>query len=328
MELRHLHYFSAVAQTLNFRRAAEQLHITRPTLSMQIRDLEEELGLQLLERTTARVRLTEAGRVYLREVKQILALVEQAGELARQAAKQDVRRISIGGVGPLTPFFLPSVLRSFHQQFPAIEVEIMDLVRDEHLRAVKSGEAQLAFNVITQLNPEDDQLHYEPIHSLRLAVCLSRSHPLAARPSLQLRDLVDETFIIVDSRYNKSHRNKIHDMFQSENLPLPRMRTTQSYDSLTSFIAADLGVSITIEMLEPHHSNGIRIVPLQHTGSDPHVTLAAIRKKGQPSGILDNFIQLLKEDAAAIPLTTSAGSPSFPANLAPAPASPGKSQVR
>lgn len=299
MELRHLNYFACVAQTLNFRQAAELLHITRPALSMQIRDLEQELGVQLLERNTAKVRLTDAGRIYLREVKRILAHVEQANEMAREAAKQEVRRIAIGGVGPLTPSFLPSVMRSFNQRFPEVEVELVDMLLDPQLRNLKNGSVQLAFEVLAETPPYADIFHYEPIRTWKLAVSLSKYHPLTDRPFLTLADLRSEVFIAFDRRVTRSHQQKIKTMFQQENLSAPRFRMAQSFDNMTSMVAADQGVSITIEVLDSHYNNGIRIVPLRFLGQTPHVILSAVWKKGNDSELVRNFVNLLKEDAGA-----------------------------
>lgn len=294
MELRHLNYFAAVAQTLNFRRAAEQLHITRPALSMQIRDLEQELGVQLLERTTARVQLTEPGKIYLREVKRILTQVEQANEMAREAAKLQLRRISIGGIGPLTPIFLPSVLRSFNKKFPKVEVSIIDLMHDRELKAVKEGDVQIGFAVITdEAAPGFNGLSWEPIRHFKLLISLSRYHPLAHRKSIYLKELLNETFITFDKP--KSHLQKIRSIFQEAGLPCPRFRHVQSFDGLTSLVAAEQGVSFTLEGLEPSPNNVTVALPLKGFKEPPSVTLIALWKKGNDSELVHNLINILKQ---------------------------------
>lgn len=295
MELRHLNYFAAVAQALSFRKAAEALHITRPALSMQIRALEQELGVQLLERTTARVRLTDAGSIYLREVKRILAHVEQAGEMARQAAKQQVRRISIGGIGPLTPTVLPAVLRIFTKKHPHVEVSISDLMHDEDLNAVKNGTVQVGFTVSDEADFKPDGLHWESLRQMKLMISLSRYHPLARRRSVSLKDLANETFITLDKR--KSHRQKTRSIFQQANLPMPRFRSVQGFDGLNALIAAEQGVSFTIEGLEQHPGNETIALPLKGFAQPPTVTLIALWKKGNDSELVRTLISILKKSS-------------------------------
>lgn len=293
MELRHLNYFVAVAQELNFRRAAEQLHITRPALSMQIRNLEQELGVQLLERTTAKVQLTDAGRIYLREVKRILAQVEQANEMARAAAKQQVRRILVGGIGPLTPIFLPAVLREFNKKFPKVEISIIDMLRERELKAVKEGQVQIGFSVIIdESTPNFDGLGWEPIRHFKLLLSLSRYHRLAQRKSVHLKDLVGETFITFDTP--KTHRQKTRSLFQDAGLPIPRFRHVQSYDGLTSLVAAEQGVSFTLDAMESHLNNAIVALPLKGFKEPPVVTLIALWKKDNDSELVHNLIDILK----------------------------------
>lgn len=133
MELRHLRYFVAVADELNFRKAAERLNVTRPALSKQIKDLEEETGLHLLERDTVSVALTDAGSVFLAEARAILSDVENAVALAREA--QDGRRgeLRIGSAGQIAASFLPEALRAFRSTFPDVEVVFVEMTPPEQL---------------------------------------------------------------------------------------------------------------------------------------------------------------------------------------------------
>src|SRR5215217_6751400 len=122
MELRHLRYFIAVAEALNFRRAAEQLRVAQPALSKQIRDLEDELGARLLDRNTAGVRLTDAGAVLLNEARQILLAAQQAAIAVRDAAQGRRGRIVIGNIGAMSAAILPSNLTAFRERYPDVDV--------------------------------------------------------------------------------------------------------------------------------------------------------------------------------------------------------------
>ena len=124
MELRHLHYFIAVAEELHFSRAAERLRISQPPLSQQIRGLEDELGVKLFERTKRQVHLTEAGKVFLERSYLVLAQLEQAIEVTQQIGRGEVGRLAIGFVGSATYTVLPDILSVFREQFPAVELRL------------------------------------------------------------------------------------------------------------------------------------------------------------------------------------------------------------
>ena len=153
MELRHLHYFVAVAQELHFRRAAERLHLAQPSLSRQIRDLEEEVGAQLFERDRKQVALTEAGRVLLGEAPRLLAGIAAVVEATRPAGHETQRTLHIGKVGVLSASFLPDTLAAFRKRCPQVAVEILELGMDEQVAALLAGTIQVGFQARARRNP-------------------------------------------------------------------------------------------------------------------------------------------------------------------------------
>jgi len=134
MELRHLHYFIAVAEELNFSRAAERLHMAQPPLSQQIRQLEDELGFQLFHRTKRRVELTAAGQAFLLEAQQVLRSLEQAVETGRQASRGEVGQLAIGFVSSTAYNILPPVLKAFRRQVLGVTLELRELTTREQLQ--------------------------------------------------------------------------------------------------------------------------------------------------------------------------------------------------
>src|SRR3954468_24795318 len=127
MELRHLRYFVAVADELNYRRAAEKLRVAQPALSSQIKDLEHEVGARLLDRDTGGVRLTDAGAAFLDEARLIVAHAQRAAGIAREAAKGRRGRINIGYYAPLVMGFMPESLRVFHARYPDVDVALHEM---------------------------------------------------------------------------------------------------------------------------------------------------------------------------------------------------------
>jgi hypothetical protein len=126
MELRHLRYFVTVAEELHFGRAAQRLHLSQPPLSMQIKALEQELGARLLERSQRRVELTPAGQVFLKEAREILARVEQAGDAARRAARGEIGELTVGFVTIADYNLLPQTLSAFRARNPGIRLVLRE----------------------------------------------------------------------------------------------------------------------------------------------------------------------------------------------------------
>src|SRR5262252_5587791 len=150
MELRHLRYFVAVAETENVSRAALKLHVSQPGLSRQIRDLEDELGFPLLERSAKSVRLTEAGRVFLVEARAVLQRADEAVQTARAVASGQRGEIHVGYAPSLTVELLPRALRFFQEANPGVRVQLHDLSTREMLRGLRDGKLHLA--LIIQLS--------------------------------------------------------------------------------------------------------------------------------------------------------------------------------
>jgi len=140
MELRHLRYFVAVAEELNFRRAAERLRLAQPALSAQIKSLEDELELRLLDRNTRSVNLTHAGRVFLDEARAVLAAAAQAEERVKKAEHGLVGTLRVGVIAPAANAWLAGILRGFHQRFPGVQLSLFNLTSPEQLQRLHIGE--------------------------------------------------------------------------------------------------------------------------------------------------------------------------------------------
>ncbi len=145
MELRHLRYFTVVAEELRFRRAAERLFMAQPPLSQQIRQLEEEIGVSLLERTNRRVKLTPAGEVFLAEARDILARIPAAVEKTRRASKGEMGWLGVGFVASATYDVLPAILRRFREQYVDVELVLLEIPGVEQWRALREKRIHVGF---------------------------------------------------------------------------------------------------------------------------------------------------------------------------------------
>lgn len=300
MELRHLRYFVAVADELNFRKAAERLNVTRPALSKQIKDLEEETGLHLLERDTVSVALTDAGSVFLVEARAILSDVEQAVALAREA--QDGRRgeLRIGSAGQISSGFLPEALRAFRGTFPDVEVSFVEMTPPEQLEALAKNEIHLGFAY------GRDTENVPGMSSLLLVrstfgVSMSKDHALAARRSVRLEDLIDQTVLSVGDEKHSTHRRDILGMFSEAGLSPQATRQIVGFESLLTMIAADQGISFLPEIMDLRSTHGIVTIPLLTDRAKVDFTMWAVWKSEGTSLLVRNFVRLLERNRPVMP---------------------------
>lgn len=192
MELRHLKYFLTLADELHFGRAAEKLFIAQPPLSRQIKNLEEELGVPLFERTKKQVRLTGYGRFLKDEATKLFQHVELIKNHIRLLGEGHAGQIKIGYVGSAMHSVLPEVLKVIQKELPDIHTSMFELRNLDQIAALKDGSLDIGF-IRTPITLEG--LHINPIFSETLSVILPRSHPLAKSKRLKLSDLSSEPFI-------------------------------------------------------------------------------------------------------------------------------------
>ena len=178
MELRHLRYFVGVAEELHFGRAANRLHTSQSSLSQQIRNLEKELKVDLLRRVKRHVELTPAGKRFLQEARGILAAAERAAGLAREAEREESRKIVIG-ISPETDWaFLGRALRLFREHASSVEVLFQNLTPEAQIAALREGLIDLGF---VGLPIEAEGIASEVTGRERLVAAISEQHPMARR---------------------------------------------------------------------------------------------------------------------------------------------------
>jgi DNA-binding transcriptional LysR family regulator len=212
VELRHVRYFIAVAEYLNFRKAAEQLHIAQPPLSRQIRQLEEDLGVTLLVRNKRRVELTKAGHVFLEQARKLIVQAGHATEAARHAQKGESGVVRIGiasGLGGV----VSKVVFEHRKRWPSIEVECKDIFSSHQNEALPKGIIDVGF-----LRPPVDQINLdcELLFEEEFVVVLPKSHHLAKRRFLKLKDIADEPLIIFDRNFSTGLYDKILGLYSRQ----------------------------------------------------------------------------------------------------------------
>jgi DNA-binding transcriptional LysR family regulator len=212
MELRHARYFIAVAECLNFRKAAQQLHVAQPPLSRQIRQLEEYLGVALFMRDKRKVELTQAGHAFLEEARKLIVQAGHAADVARHVQKGEFGTVRIGiasGLGGA----VSKVVFEHRGRFPTIEVECRDIFSNFQNEALRRGEIDVGF-----LRPPVDQvnLHCELLYEEEFVVILPKSHRLAKRRALRLKDIAEEPLILFDRTFSTGLYDRIVGMFSRQ----------------------------------------------------------------------------------------------------------------
>ncbi|EGD53372.1 LysR family transcriptional regulator [Gordonia neofelifaecis] len=293
MELRHLRYFRVVAEELHFRRAAERLHIAQPPLSAQIRQLEEELGVELLARSTRRVELTPAGRVYLDRVREILDAVDVAGEQAQRVADGLEGTLSIGCVGSATYSLFPRLVRALRDELPGVDVSVRgEMLAPDQLTALEAGEIQLAL-----LRPPvtSSRVVVESVRHDRLIALVPDSHPLAGRRELDITDLRDDEFVM-HAGHGRSVINGLVSRMCAEAGFAPRIRHEVTETStLVTLVAAGLGVSVVPEPTSALDIAGVRYLPVQ---PEIGIDLAAAWIPDPAAPVVEQALQVLRRIAA------------------------------
>jgi len=240
MELRQLRYFAAVAEQRHFTRAAAQLHVAQPALSQQIRRLEHELGMTLLDRTSRSVRVTEAGEAVLRRARRALAEADAIGADLDALRGLRTGRVLVGAIQALGPFDLPGLLAAFRTEHPGIDLILREETTQEMLALLAADELDLAIAAIEP--PPPREFATQALYEEDLVLALPPSHPLATRARLALSDLPDEPFILF--REGSGLRATTERALAAAGLqPRARLESTE-LSRVRALVARGLGVAI------------------------------------------------------------------------------------
>lgn len=273
MELHQLRYFLAVARARNFSRAAEHCHVAQPSLSQQIKKLEEELDERLFERTKREVALTPAGELFRGHAERVLEEVELARDKVREVRGLVRGRVVLGALPTVAPYHLPARLRRFTAAHPGIEVVVHEDTTAQLAAAVLAKEIDVA---LLSLPVERAGLEAEEFFDEPLLVALPARHRLAGKRRLTMDDLQDEPFILMKEGHCLAGQAL---QFCRLNGFAPRVsfRSAQ-IETVLAFVAAGWGVSIVPAMARPAAGRGIRFRELAGMTR----SIGIIRRAGRP----------------------------------------------
>jgi DNA-binding transcriptional LysR family regulator len=288
VELRHVRYFIAVAEHLNFRKAAEQLHITQPPLSRQIRQLEEDLGVALLVRNKQRVELTKAGHAFLEQARKLIVQAGHATEAARHAQKGESGIVRIGlasGLGAV----VSKVVFEHRKRSPAVEIECKDIFSTLQNEALHKGEIDVGF-----LRPPVDQVNLgcELLFEEEFVVVLPKTHRLAKRRVLRLKEVADEPLIIFDRSFSTGLYDKILGLFSKQGFT-PHLMVThvEAHEEAGAvMIASGKGIFLGAGATVNRSVSGLELASVRLNEPDAKIEVYVAWRKGEESAVILDFL--------------------------------------
>jgi len=249
MEIRHLRYFCVLAEQLHFTKAAVLLNVAQPALSHQIKQLEDELGTQLVERTNRRVRLTEAGEVFLARASRILEQVDLAVRETARVGQGDAGSLVIGVVSTAVCSVLPELLRRFRRESPQIKIDIREMEPGEQVEALRKETIDIG---LLFLSIQDPALDSVLVSRERLIVALPTGHRAAGSAKVRLSDLAEETFLIPRRQPVRGFHELVLETLVAGGVTAPRLQPTRLLQTAVFLVAGQLGVALVPESFQEH----------------------------------------------------------------------------
>ena len=255
MELRHLRYFVAVGDALNFTNAAEKLHLAQPSLTRQIKDLEEEIGVRLFNRTKQRISLTEEGRSFLADAKRVLAHSVEIVESVQHLRDHEIVALNIGYAANLFPALLPDTLVSFRRQFPTVSINLFDMAYGDQFRALEDGKIDLGF-VGSRKPIEERGLRFRLIASDKIVAALGQGHRLEKEAVVKLKDLKSMFFVGMSEANYPGYRDWLTATCQRAGFAPKVLQDVDIERMVIHAVGAGLGVALLPDQVQnlPHEN--------------------------------------------------------------------------
>jgi DNA-binding transcriptional LysR family regulator len=262
MELRHLRYFVAVAEELHFRRAAERLHVAQPAVSEQVRKLEDELGVRLLNRTQRSVALTDAGAAMLGEARRVLAQADRAVAAARDSRHSATMRLRVGYLPDSLPTVAPRALQELNRNMPNVQVTLETGAAHSLIQEVRAGEMDAAF---VSLPAPTAGLQRTPLGSQTALIAMPVLHPLSSETAINLSRLAPERIVLLPRKVNPAFYDGVLSVCRDAGLSPAIVHTPEARVELGWLaVSSGAGMAILPESVAGAVAvPGIRFVPLE-----------------------------------------------------------------
>jgi len=297
MELRHLRYFVAVAEELNFTRAAEKLRLAQPSLTRQIHNLEEELGVRLLDRSRNQVSLTDEGRSFLVDARRLVALSLESVKSVQRFSRGESEQLNIGYLFKFNFDLLPVTLGTFYQTRPETSVNLFDMSPAEQLRALEARKIDLGFIGLRppSANKNTADLAWECVAHHKVVVVLPATHPLAKKSKIKITDLKSLFFAAMSEQTHPGSRAWLSSICQGAGFTPRILQDVDLESGLMTFVAEGLGVTLAREQIQNLPHPGVVFRPLAPAAKADYWIAW---HHGNRSKVLLQYIEVVKTQAA------------------------------
>ncbi|HSU55882.1 MAG TPA: LysR substrate-binding domain-containing protein [Candidatus Dormibacteraeota bacterium] len=294
MELRHLRYFVAVAEALNFTKAAAQLRLAQPSLTRQIHNLEEEIGVRLLNRSKSHVSLTEEGRAFLTDARRVLTLADESVLSVQRLSRGETGQLNIGYLASFNFELLPRSLESFRENLPHVVLNLFDMNPGAQLQALEARKIDLGFVGIRPAQASNN-LQWESLARHKTVAVLPLRHPLARKKQVRLADLKSMFFVGMSEKAQPGFREWLNGICRVAGF-IPRILQEAETDlSLMTFVAEGFGVSIAREQVKSAPHPGVAFRTLRPgVKTDYYIAW----NRNNDSRALQQYVELLKRASA------------------------------
>ena len=295
MDLRQMKYFLALAEELNFGRAAARLHMAQPPLTRQIKALEETLSTALFTRTAKGVELTAAGQALLDEVPNILALASRARERTQRAGQGLIGQMDVGLFGSGVLDVIPRLLAGFHRVRPEVRIVLHNLTKAEQLQALRERRLTIGFN---RLVPAEAGLAVQTVLQEKLVVALPDTHPLCARSEVALHELDGEPMISYPNTPLPGLAQEVANAFHREGLRLNVVQSVEDVLTCVALVAGGFGACVTTQSAMRLRLPGVEYRPL-HSPHLRDIELSCLYRSDDTSPLLAAFLDVVRDFAMA-----------------------------
>lgn len=289
MELRHLRCFLAVAEELHFARAAEKLHIEQSPLSRTVKELEEELGVQLFIRTSRSTRLTLAGRLFLKHVPRVFTALEQARESVKSAANGFHGQLRIALSDGITPSRLPALLARCREEDPEMEIRLFEVSLAQQLKGLHDDLYDAGFSMADEVG---DGIIVEPAWEEELMVAVPARHPALAYKRIPLEEVLRYPLVLGDPAVCEGHARQIDRILRKQEKEPLMVQHVATFDVMMALVSAGLALGLAgTAHIAASREPGVVGRPL--AGRSPMLTTYLLRRDTEPSQALARFIERL-----------------------------------
>lgn len=290
MELRHLRYFVAVAEELNFTKAAQRMCTVQPSLSQQIKDLEQEVGVQLLMRTNRKVELTEEGKAFLKEALLCLEHAKKAIHDARQVSKFNQDHLNIGFIPVAEMKVFPYIMPNIRAHFPSLTINFQSLTDELQFQALKKGEIDIAF---TRYIDENEEIESLQVFQEPLVLIIPKDSPMTAAKQVSIKSFNQQNFVISDEASSPQLYKIIQNFLEKEKVSPNIVQYSTNILLNVNLVGMGVGWSLVPMYVTP--LLGDKVVVKTTIEPLPMIGLYVSYRKNQKNEAIDLILKILKE---------------------------------